>query len=82
MPLVDRFQNEANIFVFLISTLAGGTGLTLTAANKVVVFGNRSLRIMISKFLLPRGLHRPELEYVHTPVHVAGVINELCRPGA
>ena len=40
MPLVDRFQNEANIFVFLISTLAGGTGLTLTAANKVVVFGN------------------------------------------
>jgi len=39
MPLIDRFQNEANIFVFLISTLAGGTGLNLTAANKVVVFG-------------------------------------------
>ena len=39
MPLVDRFQNETEIFVFLISTLAGGTGLTLTAANRVVVFG-------------------------------------------
>ena len=39
MPLIDRFQHEAEIFVFLISTLAGGTGLNLTAANKVVVFG-------------------------------------------
>ncbi|KAI0270605.1 P-loop containing nucleoside triphosphate hydrolase protein [Gloeopeniophorella convolvens] len=38
MPLIDRFQNEKDIFVFLISTLAGGTGLNLTAANKVVVF--------------------------------------------
>lgn len=40
MPLIDRFQNEAEIFVFLISTMAGGTGLNLTAANKVVVFGS------------------------------------------
>jgi len=39
MPLIDRFQNDRDIFIFLISTLAGGTGLTLTAANKVVVFG-------------------------------------------
>lgn len=39
MPLIDRFQNEPEIFIFLISTLAGGTGLNLTAANKVVVFG-------------------------------------------
>ncbi|KAI0299056.1 P-loop containing nucleoside triphosphate hydrolase protein [Multifurca ochricompacta] len=38
MPLIDRFQNETKIFIFLISTLAGGTGLNLTAANRVVVF--------------------------------------------
>jgi SNF2 family DNA or RNA helicase len=39
MPLIDRFQNEPELFIFLISTLAGGTGLNLTAANKVVIFG-------------------------------------------
>ncbi|KAH9856351.1 P-loop containing nucleoside triphosphate hydrolase protein [Lenzites betulinus] len=38
MPLIDRFQAEPDIFIFLISTMAGGTGLNLTAANKVVVF--------------------------------------------
>jgi DNA excision repair protein ERCC-6-like 2 len=42
MPLIDRFQNETEIFIFLISTLAGGTGLNLTAANRVVVFGQQS----------------------------------------
>jgi hypothetical protein len=42
MPLVDKFQTDENIFVFLISTLAGGTGLNLTAANKVVIFGEPS----------------------------------------
>lgn len=34
---VDAFQN-GEAFVFLISTLAGGVGLNLTAANKVVIF--------------------------------------------
>ncbi|KAA1466811.1 hypothetical protein DENSPDRAFT_831699 [Dentipellis sp. KUC8613] len=38
MPLIDQFQNDPDIFIFLISTLAGGTGLNLTGANKVVVF--------------------------------------------
>lgn len=38
MRLVDRFQTDPKIFIFLISTLAGGTGLNLTAANKVVIF--------------------------------------------
>ena len=39
MPMIDRFQEDPDIFIFLISTMAGGTGLNLTAANKVVIFG-------------------------------------------
>ncbi|OCB85855.1 hypothetical protein A7U60_g6986 [Sanghuangporus baumii] len=38
MPLIDKFNNDPEIYVFLISTLAGGTGLNLTSANKVVIF--------------------------------------------
>ncbi|TEB22485.1 hypothetical protein FA13DRAFT_1641399 [Coprinellus micaceus] len=38
MATIDKFQKDPDIFIFLISTLAGGTGLNLTAANKVVVF--------------------------------------------
>ncbi|KZT66740.1 hypothetical protein DAEQUDRAFT_767713 [Daedalea quercina L-15889] len=38
MSLIDRFHEDPDIFVFLISTLAGGTGLNLTGANKVVIF--------------------------------------------
>lgn len=39
MPLIDKFHEDPEIVVFLISTLAGGTGLNLTGANKVVIFG-------------------------------------------
>ena len=39
MPLIDEFNNDPTVFAFLISTLAGGTGLNLTGANKVVIFG-------------------------------------------
>ncbi|PPQ63446.1 hypothetical protein CVT24_004978 [Panaeolus cyanescens] len=38
MPMIDSFNNDPDVFVFLISTLAGGTGLNLTGANKVVIF--------------------------------------------
>ncbi|KAF8154005.1 P-loop containing nucleoside triphosphate hydrolase protein [Crassisporium funariophilum] len=38
MPMIDKFNTDADVFVFLISTLAGGTGLNLTGANKVVIF--------------------------------------------
>lgn len=31
---VDEFNTSASIFVFLISTTAGGLGLNLTAANR------------------------------------------------
>ncbi|TFK69776.1 hypothetical protein BDN72DRAFT_585227 [Pluteus cervinus] len=38
MPMIDKFHSDPDVFIFLISTLAGGTGLNLTGANKVVIF--------------------------------------------
>ncbi|BGP43320.1 hypothetical protein JCM10450v2_007470 [Rhodotorula kratochvilovae] len=39
MPLVDEFNDPAGeVFCFLISTRAGGVGLNLTAADRVVIF--------------------------------------------
>ncbi|WVQ85002.1 hypothetical protein IAT38_007166 [Cryptococcus sp. DSM 104549] len=39
MQMVDNFQDPTqDQFVMLISTMAGGVGLNLTAANKVVIF--------------------------------------------
>ncbi|KAJ6619061.1 P-loop containing nucleoside triphosphate hydrolase protein [Mycena sp. CBHHK59/15] len=38
MPMIDQFHNDPDIFIFLISTMAGGTGLNLTGANRVVIF--------------------------------------------
>ncbi|GAB7344614.1 hypothetical protein MBLNU457_3102t1 [Dothideomycetes sp. NU457] len=35
---VDSFNSDPSQFVFLISTRAGGVGLNITSANKVVVF--------------------------------------------
>ncbi|KAK3308019.1 P-loop containing nucleoside triphosphate hydrolase protein [Chaetomium strumarium] len=36
--VVDDFNSDASQFVFLISTKAGGVGLNITSANKVVIF--------------------------------------------
>lgn len=30
MPMIDKFHEDPDVFIFLISTLAGGTGLNLT----------------------------------------------------
>lgn len=38
LAIVDSFQQDPDKFIFLVSTLAGGVGLNLTAANKVVIF--------------------------------------------
>ncbi|GMH36245.1 hypothetical protein BSKO_04113 [Bryopsis sp. KO-2023] len=36
--LVDEFNDRPSVFAFLISTTAGGLGLNLTSANRVVIF--------------------------------------------
>ena len=36
--MVYEFNNRPSTFVFLLSVMAGGTGLNLTAANRVVIF--------------------------------------------
>ena len=47
--MIDKFNNSPDVFIFLISTLAGGTGLNLTGANKVVIFGKLSFFFFITK---------------------------------
>ncbi|KAH6646346.1 SNF2 family N-terminal domain-containing protein [Truncatella angustata] len=37
-PEIERFNNNPDIPVFLLTTGAGGTGLNLTAANKIILF--------------------------------------------
>lgn len=36
--MIDCFNHDSSIFVFLISTRAGGMGINLTAANVVILY--------------------------------------------
>lgn len=35
--LIDKFTNDDSIFVFMLSTRAGGMGINLTAASTVIL---------------------------------------------
>jgi SNF2 family DNA or RNA helicase len=35
MPMIDRFHQDRDIFIFLISTMVGGTGLNLTGMSSL-----------------------------------------------
>lgn len=37
-PLIDQFRDEEDITAFLLTTKAGGTGINLMYANKVIIF--------------------------------------------
>jgi SNF2 family DNA or RNA helicase len=37
-PLIDRFNNEPDLQVFLLSTRAGGLGINLTSATRVIFY--------------------------------------------
>ena len=35
---IDRYNNDPNSFIFILSTRAGGVGINLTAADTVIIF--------------------------------------------
>jgi len=38
IPLVNEFNVNPNIFIFLLTTKVGGLGINLTGANRVIIF--------------------------------------------
>lgn len=36
--LVDKFNNDTNVFLFLLTTRVGGIGLNLTGANRILIY--------------------------------------------
>ena len=55
--MCDEFNNNPTKYIFLISTRAGGVGLNLTAANKVVIFDpdwNPCMDLLVRRREMPR----------------------------
>ena len=38
MPLVDKFNSDSSVFLFLLTTKVGGLGINLTGADRVILF--------------------------------------------
>ncbi len=38
IPLIDRFNHDESIFMFILTTRVGGIGVNLTGADRVVIF--------------------------------------------
>ena len=37
-PMIEKYNKEESIFVFLLTTRVGGLGVNLTGADRVVIF--------------------------------------------
>lgn len=37
-PMIDKFNQDASYFVFLLTTRVGGLGVNLTGANRVIIY--------------------------------------------
>lgn len=46
--MVDIFTGDKDIFVFLLSTRAGGLGLNLMAADTVIIYDQDFVRVFFS----------------------------------
>ena len=60
---VDQFNNDPYMFVFLISTKAGGVGLNIVSANKVYSPSSPAISLLVSYSIqigTPRTIYKPK----------------------
>lgn len=46
MSIIDQFQQDPDVYIFLVSTMAGGTGLNLTGTAKAPSCGETLLILL------------------------------------